>query len=494
VKSGLRRRCVLAATAAMLLGSVAAQPAFADNNPANPLPGLTQGVPGLPGGLAGSGALTNVPKLPNGLPKLSPNLLADPAGSTGTDKRNFGTPTKAADKTCPYTGNVPVSIPLVNSPAGSSLPGLGGYSLSQPSIPGSVYSELCMSNESLAAAKQGNPPAVLVLVHGITYGTWYWDSPYQPQKYSVVNGLIKHGYATLNIDRIGEGRSSHPISAAVTADTNAETVHQLIQKLHAGDIGGTKFGHVGLVGHSYGSVTSWLETAKYNDADTVIGTGYGNRFKLDQGGLLFGGLIPASAQPLYQGQPWALDPGYTSFRPGVRANSPFFYKPDMDPAIFPIDEALQNPVTLEELATFVNREYDGTHKNIRTPTFIINGEHDSFFCGPQDIACTTSATHSDGPATLERLSKANTNYEAPGFSTQACLRSAIIPDAGHNLNFHLNSNQVWEQIAYFANDAMGNRGQNTATYRHQCDSKPGSLTDLLPEVGRLIPPTNLPIS
>jgi pimeloyl-ACP methyl ester carboxylesterase len=334
----------------------------------------------------------------------------------------------------------------------------------------------------------------LVLVHGITYGTWYWDSPYQPEKYSVVNGLIKHGYATLNLDRIGEGRSTHPISAAVTADTDAETVHQLISKLRAGDIGGTKFPHVGLVGHSYGTVTSWLETAKHNDTDMVIGTGYGNRFKFDQGALLFGGLIPAAAQPLYAGQPYALDPGYVSFRSGVRANSPFFYKPDMDPAIFPIDEALQNPVTLEELATFSTRGYDGTHKNIKEPTFIINGEHDSFFCGPKDNACATAASHSDGPATLERDAKANTEYESAGFSGQACMRSAVIPDAGHNINFHENSNQVWEQIAYFADDAMGNQGQNSQAYKHGCDSNPTSLADLLPEVGRLIPPTNLPLS
>lgn len=187
MKSALRWG--LAATAAILLGLAVAQPAYADN----PKPGLTPAIPGLPGGLLGSGALDNVPKLANGLPKLSPELLSNPAGSAGgTDKRDFGTPTKAADKVCPFTGNVPVSIPLVNSPAGTSLPGLGGYTLSQPAIPGSIYSELCMSNETLAAARQGRPPAVLVLVHGITYGTWYWDSPYQPAKYSIVNGLIKH--------------------------------------------------------------------------------------------------------------------------------------------------------------------------------------------------------------------------------------------------------------------------------------------------------------
>lgn len=495
-----KRWAVLLAAACLGVGLGA--PAFADPI-TGPISGPGSGSPldGL-GQLSSTGdllkglpALGNGATLPNGLPQLPVGALQNPAGSgAGTDTRDFGTPTPAPDKVCPFTGDVPISVPVVNSPVGSSLPGLGGYTLDASAIPAQIYSELCMSKETLAAAQAGRPIAVLVLVHGITYGTWYWDSPYQPDKYSVVNGLIKHGYATLNIDRLGEGRSSHPISAAVTADTNANTVHALIDKLHKGDIGGIKFGHVGLVGHSYGTVTTYLETAKYNDADVVIGTGYGNRFKFDQGAMLFGGLIPASAQPLYKGQPWALDPGYLSFRSGARANSPFFNKADTDPAIFTMDEQLQNPVTAEELATFFVREYDGTHKNIHTPTFLINGEQDSFFCGPNNIACVTAATPADGPKTLEEDAKAMTQYENPGFSPQACLRTAVIPAGGHDINFELNANQVWQQIAYFADQSMGAQGQNNASYRQTCVNRQTDITDLLPELGRLIPPTNLPIN
>lgn len=495
MKLDLRKRLIIVVAAVGCLVGGFYSPAFADVVPGGGiLPGIgTGGLTGTGSLLNGLSALGKVATLPNGLPQLPTNLLSNLSGS-GSDPRNFGTPTPAPDKVCPFTGNVPISISLVNSPVGSSLPGLGGYTLPEPAIPGSIYSELCMSQETLAAAKQGKPVAVLVLVHGITYGTWYWDSPYQPDKYSIVNGLIKDGYATLNIDRLGEGKSSHPISAAVTADTNANAVHELIQKLHDGQIGGMTFNHVGLVGHSYGTVTTYLETAKYNDADVVIGTGYGNRFKFDQGAMLFSGLIPAAAQPLYNGQPWALDPGYLSFRPGARANSPFFNKADTDPAIFTMDENLQNPVTAEELATFFVREYDGTHKNIHTPTFLINGSNDSFFCGPNNIACVTAATPSDNPQTLEKDAAALTQYENPGFAPQACLRTAVIPGAGHDINFELNADQLWKQVAYFADQAMGPQGANNASYRQSCVTRPTDLTDLLPEIGRLIPPTNLPIN
>jgi hypothetical protein len=148
-----------------------------------------------------------------------PAFAQDPdlGGLPNGPDRAYGTPTPAVGKACPFVGKVPVKVPTVASPAGTSLRGLGGLNSSAGSVDSFVHGELCMSVESLAQAKAGHPPAVLVLVHGITYGTWYWDLPYKPGTYSTVNYLNKHGYATLNIDRIGDGRSGHPSSAIVNA-------------------------------------------------------------------------------------------------------------------------------------------------------------------------------------------------------------------------------------------------------------------------------------
>lgn len=400
--------------------------------------------------------------------------------------RDYGTPTAAPDKTCPFTGSVPISIPVLNSPVGT---GFGGASAPAPAVPSSIYSELCMSEESLASAKQGQPPAVLVLVHGITYGTFYWDLPYQPDNYSAVNYITDHGYATLNIDRLGEGRSDHPPSGLVTADTNAESVHQLVQKLRAGEIGGIAFDNVGLVGHSYGTVTTWLESAKHNDADVVIGTGYGNRFKPDAGAELFAGLQPASTVPVTADEPWAPDPGYLQPTPGGRANSPLYNLPNTDPGVIATDERLANSVTLEELGSFAIREYDGTHKNIRIPTFLVNGENDVIFCGPNEVACATTASATDGPEVLEERARDLQEYEAPGFGPEACFRAASVPGVGHDNNFHLNALQTYAQIVYFADAAMGPQGENTEEYKATCATRETTPADLLPEFGRLVPPS-----
>src|SRR5436309_15792146 len=55
-----------------------------------------------------------------------------------------------------------------------------------------------------------------VLISGATYGSVAWDFPYQPERYSYVRALTRAGVATLNVDRLGIGASSHPDSSAVT--------------------------------------------------------------------------------------------------------------------------------------------------------------------------------------------------------------------------------------------------------------------------------------
>jgi pimeloyl-ACP methyl ester carboxylesterase len=410
------------------------------------------------------------------------------AAAPDTTTRDYGTPTAAPGKTCPFTGQIPVSLPAVASPVGTSLPGAAGLNLPKPSIPSSIYGELCMSDESLAAAKAGKPPAVLVLVHGITYGTYYWDFPYKPGTYSAVNALTKHGYATLNIDRVGHGRSDHPLSALTTTAAQAETIHQLIGKLKAGKIGGLTFPHVTTVGHSYGSVISWFESSLYNDTDAVIGTGYSDRVSAVNAVslILTGG--PAALDPVTSSEPWALDPGYLQVRQGSRNIPALYYSANADPAVIAKDNQLANTVTLPELATFPEPEYDGMHKNITIPTFTVNGEFDTLTCGTDQKECATTASQTASPQALEAASTRLRDWESPAHNSAACYRAAVIPDAGHDINLHDNAQQAFATIAYFADAASGTRGQNAASYRATCRTQPPSVNDQLPELGRLLPP------
>ncbi|NWJ71088.1 alpha/beta fold hydrolase [Pseudonocardia sp. ICBG1122] len=416
------------------------------------------------------------------------SAAAPSVDASGAPTRDYGTPTEAPGKVCPFAGQIPVSIPAVASPVGSSLPGTAGLNLAEPSVPSSIYGELCMNEGALADAKAGKPPAVLVLVHGITYGTYYWDFPYQPETYSAVNALNEHGYATLNIDRIGHGRSDHPLSALTTTAAQAETVHQLIGKLREGAIGDIPFEHVTTVGHSYGSVIAWFESSLYNDTDAVIATGYTDRVGAINAVplILTGG--PAALDPVTSGEPWAADPGYLQVRQGSRNIPALYHRENVDPAVIEKDNELANTVTVPELATFPEPEYDGMHKNITIPTFSINGEYDTLVCGANQQECATDASQDASPEELEAASTRLRDWEAPAHNSAACFRAAAVPDAGHDINLHRNAQQAFAQIAYFADEASGVHGENVAAYRSNCRTAAPGLSDILPDTTRLAPP------
>lgn len=96
-----------------------------------------------------------------------------------------------------------------------------------------VYGELCLPTD--ADGNPVTPKTVQLLLHGITYGTYYWDFPDQKgtpgdesKKYSWVDYMTRAGYATFNIDHIEGGRSDHPPSVQVTLQTNGLATSPLV--------------------------------------------------------------------------------------------------------------------------------------------------------------------------------------------------------------------------------------------------------------------------
>jgi hypothetical protein len=117
------------------------------------------------------------------------------------------------------------------------------------------------------------PTTVQLLVHGVTYNHLYWNFPYGNGYYSYVDAATAAGYATFDIDRIGDGSSSHPPSADIDLNAGAVTLHDAVTALRSGAVDGHAFRHVILVGHSLGSIEAWIEDARYHDVDAIIITG-----------------------------------------------------------------------------------------------------------------------------------------------------------------------------------------------------------------------------
>ncbi len=273
-----------------------------------------------------------------------------------------------------------------------------------------VFGELC-SRGSI------HDKTIQVALHGATYSHIYWDWPYLPEIYSYTRYATAAGYAVLSLDRIGSGRSDHPPADAVTIESNAYIVHQIVQALRGGNLVVPAFGRiraerVALVGHSLGSVISIAEAGTYGDVDGVALTGVSHTISAVLGDTL-ATLYPANLDPHFAGR--NIPDGYLTSQPGLR--NIFYQAPFYDPHVLALDEQTKETVTTAELATAVPALDLST--GIHVPVLVADGDYDAAFCG----APTCSASGS-------------LNNEPSFYPADACTETAAIPAAGHDVNLH----------------------------------------------------------
>jgi pimeloyl-ACP methyl ester carboxylesterase len=279
---------------------------------------------------------------------------------------------------------------------------------------------------------------VQLLLHGSTYARYYWDFPYEPQHYSYVRAATKGGYATFNLDRIGNGASDHPNGNLVDIDANAFVVHQVVEALRAGLVASQSFEKVIVVGHSMGSFTTIKYAGSFpGEADGIILTGFLHDVNFDfVNSVLLPALYPATLDPKFAGQFPNFD--YFTSVPGSRGA--FYYLPNVDPQVLALDESLKQTTTIGELNTGPAMAFDPISLQIEGPVQIVIGEFDSIFCG-NHVNCSDKA--------------AVQNYEHGFYSTSACVETAVIPAAGHDLNLQTNAGAAYKQMLSWADRNVG---------------------------------------
>lgn len=330
------------------------------------------------------------------------------------------------------------ALAIVGTPA--TADGTAGQSCQDELVPVSLaagepatyvaYGRLCVP----AGA---TPDTVQVLVAGITYDHTYWDLPGANNYTAAANAA---GFATFAVDRIGTGRSSHPLGALVDIGSNTFVVHEVIQALRAGLAGEPRFGRVVLVGHSYGSWVSWYETSTYDDVDGVILSGISHYINLTAPVRLLPRLYPAFLDPAFQGD--GLDPSYETTEPGQR--QVMFDDPGpVDPALVAFDEAHKQTVTLTEVAEF---PLIITHPlDIRVPVLLANGSADPLFCGLGGADCSSAQglIDTEGPRLGARVPS---------------IQAYILPGAGHDLNYAENAPAWFAAAQQWTGSAVGSVG------------------------------------
>jgi pimeloyl-ACP methyl ester carboxylesterase len=291
-----------------------------------------------------------------------------------------------------------------------------------------IYGRLCTP----AAAK-----TVQVLVPGASYNSAYWDFPYTPETRSFRLAMNTAGYATLTLDRLGTGRSSHPASALLTSFTQATVVHQVIQALRTGQ-GAPQFEKVILGGHSVGSAIAIIEAGTYHDVDGVLVTGLTHGINALGALPILTSLIPASLDPKFAGKGYGA--GYLTTIAGARFGD--FHKPGVRlPGIAETDEATKDVFAPGEVVdTALLGAILPYSKKITAPVMLVMG-NDPAFCGLLAADCRTA----------QSLYRA----EAPDYSPEARLHTFIVASYGHSLNFAPDAPTYHIAVAQWAAAELG---------------------------------------
>jgi pimeloyl-ACP methyl ester carboxylesterase len=270
---------------------------------------------------------------------------------------------------------------------------------------------------------------VQLLLHGATYNHSYWDFPYEANKYSYVDYMIKAGYSVFNVDRIGAGESDRPaVPELLNIQTDAYIVHQVVQALKNGQVGGNAYDKVILVGHSMGTAMSWEEAGVYGDVDGIVSTGLLHNVDPVFAANAITNSYPANQDPKFQGQ--GLADGYLTTRPGTR-DELFYYAQTADPQVIALDEQMKDTVTDGEVSTITHSSNIPTTITIDVPVISVIGEFDNVSCGAS-------------------LNCSDVNFvkthEAAYFSPKACLETYVISQTGHDLNLHLSAQTSYATI------------------------------------------------
>jgi pimeloyl-ACP methyl ester carboxylesterase len=315
-----------------------------------------------------------------------------------------------------------LAIVALASPAGAGgLPALTCAAYTLPvaiTDPGpadqTMWGQLCYRGSR-------EPATVQLLVHGASYNHLYWNFPYGNGYYSYVDAATATGYATFDIDRIGDGNSSHPSSSELDLTAGAVALHDAVTALRTGGVGGHPFQHVIMVGHSIGSVEAWIEAARYHDVDAVIITGALHAISPSVPALAENDIYPAVDDPKFAGS--GLDPGYLTTRPGTR--EALFYDPaTADPAVVATDEADKDTSTAGELDGLLSLENEPASQQpstqITVPVLVVVGADDNIFCAG------VTAYNCDSATSVQ-------SYESQYYPPAAHLKVVVIPDTGHDL-------------------------------------------------------------
>ena len=170
-----------------------------------------------------------------------------------------------------------------------------------------------------------SPRAVTVYLHGFNVGGFLWRPPGMP-RLDHPAALARRGHVSLTVDRLGYDTSGHPHGWLSCFGSQADVVHQLVEKLRSGDYaigrgGPPAFSTVVLAGHDAGAAIADIVAYSYKDIDAIVHFNWADQGfteKVTQGFVEALPVCASGGQAAEQGPPDRDDPaggpsGYVQF-------------------------------------------------------------------------------------------------------------------------------------------------------------------------------------
>jgi len=259
----------------------------------------------------------------------------------------------------------------------------------------------------------------LLLAGGSNNGS-YWDWPLDPEAHSYVRHATSQGFATLNLDRPGYGKSDRPDPMRTDFAVQGHAVNQVIEQLKASALG-YRFDKVVLHGHSMGGMVAWHAASTSKIADAVIVSGVGHNLSDEAMKFVNANAIPVEEHPRYG--------------PGVGWKQGYFARPiSAQPPTTPVDWytcMLQDTVMSAELAAIAPDSRNAAiTMGIEVPVLFALGDKDLRWC-------TTTGDCRTDPAFVDEA-----RYYRPGLD----FTSFVVPDCGHLTNKDPGAHHFFERV------------------------------------------------
>jgi pimeloyl-ACP methyl ester carboxylesterase len=260
-----------------------------------------------------------------------------------------------------------------------------------------------------------------------------------------VSHAQSQGYATLSIDRLGNGASSHPDPInVVQGPLQVEIIYQLVQSLRSGTIPSItqSYNTVILASHSFGSILARSVATLHptDGADAYILTAAGPNV-VEGFASALGKFNPRAASQVNPPEFSSLPQGYLLIDPPAIRDALYSYTSDFSQGLLDYDELIPHIFAAGEVLT--QDPLESAPSNFTGPVLVVTGRYDQITCGTGNFSAGVAVCGEGDIAGMKTF-----------FPVAREFAVYITDRTGHNLDTHFSAGESFGVVAQWL-DGVG---------------------------------------